>query len=56
MIAAGWECWSIKDFPFDTWRLGFMDALSIFSHMDFSQMSDFRVGMVEIFSPLSVLD
>jgi hypothetical protein len=29
MIAVDWGCWSIRDFPFDTWRLGVVDALSV---------------------------
>jgi hypothetical protein len=45
MIALGWGCWSIRDFPFGTWRLGVMDALSICGHIDFSWMYDFRVGL-----------
>jgi hypothetical protein len=47
MIAVGWGCWSIRDFPFDTWRLGVVDALSVCDHIDFPGMSDFRVGLVE---------
>jgi hypothetical protein len=45
MIAIGWGCWSIRDFPFDTWRLGVMDSLSFCVHIDFSWISDFRVGL-----------
>jgi hypothetical protein len=35
-----------------------MDALSVCGHIDFSWMSDFRVGLVDIFyiNPLSMLD
>jgi hypothetical protein len=58
MIAIGWGCWSIRDFPFDTWRLSVVDALSVCDHIDFSWMSDFRVGLVDIFytRPLTVFD
>jgi len=58
MIEVGWECWSIRYFPFDTWILGVMDALSVCGHIDFSWMSNFRVGLVDILyiSPLSMLD
>jgi hypothetical protein len=52
MIAVGWGCWSIRDFPFDTWRLGVMDALSVCGHIDFSWMSDFRVGLYVMVTPL----
>ena len=44
-IAVGWGCWSIRDFPFDTWRLGVMDGLSICGHIDFPWMYNFRVGL-----------
>ena len=47
MIATGWGCWSIQAFPFDTWRLGVVDALSVCDHIEFSGMSDFRVGLVD---------
>jgi len=33
-----------------------MDALLVFSHIDFSGMFDFRVGMVNIFDPLLLLE
>jgi hypothetical protein len=59
MFAVGWGCWSIGVFPFDTWRLGVVDALSVFDHIDFSVMSDFRVGSVdfiEIHQPNMILD
>jgi hypothetical protein len=44
------------DFPFDTWILGFMDSLLVCSHIDFSWMFDFRVGMLDMSNPLSILD
>jgi len=46
-IAVGWGRWSINAFPFDTWRLGIVDALSFCDHIEFSWMSDFRVGLVD---------
>jgi hypothetical protein len=45
MIVVGRGCWSIRDFPFDTWGRGIVDALSVDDHIDFSMMSDFKVGM-----------
>jgi hypothetical protein len=45
MIVVGWECWNIRDFSFDTWRLGLMDSLSVCGHIDFSCMYDFIVGL-----------
>jgi hypothetical protein len=45
MIAVGWEWWSITTFPFDAWRLGVMDSLSVCGHIDFPWISDFRVGL-----------
>jgi hypothetical protein len=47
MIVVGWGCWSIRAFPFDTWRLGVVDALSVCDHIDFLVMFDFRVGLVD---------
>ena len=49
MHVVGWVCWSIMDFPFDTWRLSVVDALSVCDHIDFSWMTNFRVGLVDIF-------
>jgi hypothetical protein len=46
-IAVRWGSWSIRDFPFDTWRLGFTDSLSVCGHIDFSMMYGFRVGLVD---------
>jgi hypothetical protein len=45
MIAVDRGCWSIRTFPFDTWRRDVVDALSVDDHIDFSMMSDFRVGI-----------
>jgi hypothetical protein len=45
MIAVDQGCWSIRNFPFDTWRRGVVDSLSVDDHIDFSMMSDFRVGI-----------
>jgi hypothetical protein len=58
MCAVGWVCWSIRDFPFDTWRLSVVDAFSVGSHIGFSWMFDFRDGFVDIFYtiPLTVSD
>jgi hypothetical protein len=39
-------CWSSRDFPFDTYTLGVVDALSVFDHIDYSRMSYFRNGLV----------
>jgi hypothetical protein len=48
MIAVGWWCWSIRAFPFDTWRLGVIDALSVCDHIKFYEMPDSRVGLVDL--------
>jgi hypothetical protein len=59
MIAIGWGCWSIMDFPFDTWRLGVVDNLSVFDHIEFSVMSDFQgclVDFIEIYWLDMILD
>ena len=45
MIAIERRYWSIGAFPFDTWRLGVVDALSVGDHIDFSMMFDLRVGI-----------
>jgi hypothetical protein len=47
MIAVGWRCLSIMDFPFDTWKLGVVDALSVCDLVDSSWLSDFRIGLVD---------
>jgi hypothetical protein len=38
----------VWDFPFDTRRLGVVDALPVCDHIDFSGMPDFRVGLVDL--------
>jgi hypothetical protein len=45
MILVDQGCWSIRNFSFDTWRRGVLDALSVDDHIDFSMISDFRVGI-----------
>jgi hypothetical protein len=35
MCVIGWVCWSIRDFPYDTWRLSVVDVFSVGSHKDF---------------------
>jgi hypothetical protein len=44
MIAIDRRCWT---FPFDTWRQGVVGVLSVDDHIDFSTMSNFRVGIQE---------
>jgi hypothetical protein len=55
MIEVGWGCWRIRSSPFDTWRLGIVDALPVCDHIDFSMMSDLRVGLVN-FTEIHWLD
>jgi hypothetical protein len=43
MIAVDMRYWSIEAFPFDTWRLGVVDSLSVGDHIDFSMIYDLRV-------------
>jgi hypothetical protein len=47
MIVVCWGCWSIRDFPFDTWILGVIDSLSFCDHIEFPEMYDIRVGLVD---------
>jgi hypothetical protein len=49
MCAVGWVCWSIRDFPIDTWRLSVVDDFLVGSYIVFSWMFDFREGFVDIF-------
>jgi hypothetical protein len=48
MATVSWVCWSIRAFPFDTWRLSVIDAFSVCSHRGFSWMPNFRDGFVDI--------
>jgi hypothetical protein len=36
MWEIGWVCWSISDFPYETWILSFLDAFSFGIHRGFS--------------------
>jgi hypothetical protein len=59
VIVVDWGCWSIRDFPFDIWTLGIMDALLVCGHIDSLWMSDFRVGLgdsIEIYWQDIILD
>jgi hypothetical protein len=48
MIAVVWGCCIIRDFPFDIWRLGVVDALLVCDRINFSKMPYFRVGVVDL--------
>jgi len=45
LIAIDRGRWSIRNFPFETWRHSVVDVLSVDDHVEFSMMFDFRVGI-----------
>jgi hypothetical protein len=45
MIVVAWGSWIIRNFLFDTWIRGVLDALLVDDHIDFSMIFYFIVGI-----------